>query len=86
MIISADVKQRPVVVFSSGSYHNSPISVLKWNFSGKRLVTGDNVRFISDFIFVFNLYFFNRGGWLLCGVLTAVATYLSFDSIERKGK
>jgi hypothetical protein len=44
MTVHVDLKQKPQVIFSSASYHNSPISVMKWNSTGKRLVTGDKVR------------------------------------------
>lgn len=42
---SIDAKGKSIAQSSTyGSNHQSPISVLKWNNSGKRLVTGDRVR------------------------------------------
>lgn len=38
-----DVKQRPTVLFTSSSYHNAGVSVLRWSPNGKRLVSGDKV-------------------------------------------
>jgi WD40 repeat protein len=38
-----DGKNRPVSTFSNTSQHNAPITVLKWNPFGKRLITGDAV-------------------------------------------
>jgi WD40 repeat protein len=43
MTISVDLKQRPSIIYSSSSYHSASLSILKWNPSGKRLVTGDKV-------------------------------------------
>lgn len=40
-----DGKGKPAAQSSTyGSNHQSSVNVLKWNFNGKRLVTGDRVR------------------------------------------
>lgn len=49
MIIASDLKIKPSIIFASSSQHGSPISLLRWNPSGKRLVSGDKVSFLSRF-------------------------------------
>jgi WD40 repeat protein len=41
---SVDGKTKPSSTFSNNVQHTSTITVLKWNPSGKRLVTGDKVQ------------------------------------------
>jgi WD40 repeat protein len=41
---SVDGKTKPSSTFSNNVQHTSTITVLKWNPSGKRLVTGDKVK------------------------------------------
>eukprot|EP01035_Chromulina_nebulosa_P031271 gene31271-41668_t len=36
-----DGKSRAVSTYSNSSQHNSPITMMKWNATGKRLITGD---------------------------------------------
>jgi WD40 repeat protein len=38
---TVDGKNKPTSTFTNNVQHNSTITVLKWNPSGKRLVTGD---------------------------------------------
>jgi WD40 repeat protein len=40
---TVDGKNKPTSTFTNNVQHNSTITVLKWNPSGKRLVTGDKV-------------------------------------------
>lgn len=40
---NVDGKTRPTSTFSGSSQHNAPITVIKWNPAGKRLITGDKV-------------------------------------------
>lgn len=42
-VMFVDGKSRPVTSYSNRDQHHSPITVVKWNPSGKRLVTGDKV-------------------------------------------
>lgn len=49
MIIASDLKIKSSIIFASSSQHGSPISLLRWNPSGKRLVSGDKVSFLSRF-------------------------------------
>ena len=46
-IILVDGKNRPTTVYSNRDQHHSSISVLKWNPSGKRLVSGDKVMLLD---------------------------------------
>ena len=43
---TVDGKNKPTSTFSNNVQHSTTITVLKWNPSGKRLVTGDKVLFI----------------------------------------
>ena len=40
---TVDGKTRPASSFSNSNQHKDAITVLKWNSTGKRLVTGDKV-------------------------------------------
>ncbi len=40
-----DGKSRPSSTFSNSSQHSAAITVLKWNPSGKRVITGDKVKY-----------------------------------------
>lgn len=43
-----DGKTRPTSTFSGTSQHNSEITILKWNPTGKRVITGDKVCLQAD--------------------------------------
>jgi hypothetical protein len=41
-----DGKNKPTSTFSNASQHSAAITMIKWNPVGKRLITGDKVRFL----------------------------------------
>ena len=50
-----DGKIRPSSTFSNSSQHNAPITVMKWNPFGKRLVTGDSVSRNYDVLYIYDV-------------------------------
>lgn len=55
-VMFVDGKARPVTTYSNRDQHHTGITVMKWNPSGKRLVTGDKVSCVFYCVY-FNLYF-----------------------------
>jgi hypothetical protein len=48
-IWSADGKTRSVSIYSNSNQHHAGISLIAWNSTGKRLISGDKARITTSY-------------------------------------